>query len=205
MISETDNETRRLRALQALEILDTAPEERFDRVTTLCARLFGTQGAAITLIDADRQWAKSLVGGEPGAIDVPREQSFCSVALDHADGLVVEDASTDPRFADNPLVTSEPNLRFYAGQRLQAPGGQAVGALCIFGNEPRTLSDEDRNLLRDLALWVEKEMAVEDEIKRAADVQRGLLPSSPPPGMEAWDIAGRCVPSREVGGDLLDW
>jgi hypothetical protein len=201
---DTEDETRRLRALRALQLLGTPAEERFDRVTALCARLFGTQGAAITLIDRDRQWAKSLAGGEPGSIDVPREHSFCNVALGYEEGLVVEDASADPRFVDNPLVAGDPNLRFYAGHRLQAPGGHPVGALCIFGDEPRTLTDEDRALLRDLALWVEKEMAVEDELERAAEVQRGLQPSTPP-GMGAWDIAGRCAPSREVGGDLYDW
>jgi len=201
LTDEEESETRRLRAVHALELLDTPPEERFDRVTTLCARLFGTQGAAITLIDRDRQFAKSWIGLD---VNVPREHSFCTYALQDERTLVVEDATVDPRFAENPLVTDDPNLRFYAGQRLLAPGGQPVGALCIYGSEPRTLSDEDRRLLRDLALWVEKEMAVDDELERAVAVQRGLLPTTPP-GLDAWQIAGDCVPSREVGGDLLDW
>lgn len=202
MSPQEQAEEERLAALRSLDLLDTPPEERFDRVTKLCTRLFGVPMAMVTLVDRDRQFHKSKVGVDLDDLD--RRHSFCSVALDLPAPLVVEDASEDDRFAANPLVTGDPNIRFYAGQPLQAPGGHRVGALCILDSRPRELSPTDRALLADVALWVEKEMAIEEELEKAAEVQRGLLPRNDP-DIPGWDIAGACIPSREVGGDLYDW
>jgi serine phosphatase RsbU (regulator of sigma subunit) len=118
--------------------------------------------------------------------------------------LVVEDATSDERFAANPYVTGDPNVRFYAGQPLEAPGGERLGTLCILDDRPRALSDPDRRLLQELATWVERELTINEELDRAAEVQRGLLPRSAPvvPGYE---LAAACIPSRAVGGDFFDW
>lgn len=110
------DETCRLAALRALNILDTEPEERFDRITRLAQRLFGTSMATVTLVDSDRQWFKSGVGAEPGNED-PRDISFCAHAILEPETMIVADARQDERFAGNPLVVGDPNIRFYAGPR----------------------------------------------------------------------------------------
>jgi hypothetical protein len=202
MLPSPVDELERLEALNELGILDTPPEERFDRVTRLCQRLFGVPMAFINLIDRDRQWAKSAQGG--ALPEVPRSTSVCSNAMTMPGGLVVEDLSADPRFRDFDTVAGDPHIRFYAGVPLTARGGQPVGALCIVDTAPRQLSDADRNLLADLALWVEKELNLEEEFDRAAEVQAALFPARPPQDPH-WDVAGVCRPSRQVGGDFYDW
>jgi len=118
--------------------------------------------------------------------------------------MVVTDAQQDERFRDNPLVTGDPHIRFYAGHPLVAPGGQPVGALCILDDKPRTLSEVETRLLIDLADWVEKELASDAELLEAAEVQRRLLPQLPP-SVPGFEVAGRCTPARSVGGDFYDW
>ncbi len=152
------DETRRLAALRALNILDTDPEERFDRITRLAQRLFGTSMATVTLVDSDRQWFKSTQGGEPGG-ENPREISFCAHAILEPETMVVADAREDERFADNPLVLGDPNIRFYAGHPVTAPGGEAVGTLCVLDDKPRASDDFDTEVLRELAEMVEAEIA----------------------------------------------
>jgi diguanylate cyclase (GGDEF)-like protein len=151
-------ETRRLSALHALKILDTGPEERFDRITRLAQRLFGTQMSAVTLIDSDRQWFKSEVG--LGETENGLKDSFCAHAiLDAPQAMVVGDARTDPRLADNPMVLNDPNLRFYAGQPIAAPGGEPLGTLCVFDDRARDVADFDAEALGELAGMVEAEIA----------------------------------------------
>lgn len=198
---EADDEENRLAALLALDVLDTPAEERFDRVTRLAKRLFGVDGAAVNMIDRDRQWTKSVAGERYP--DLPRADSICAVAIQSSGVFEVNDLSTDDRFSDLDYVTGDPRLRFYAGQPLEA-GGARVGTLCVYGSTPRALSEGDLALLRDLALWVEKELVLDEEMSRAAEVQRGLLPSVPPT-LPGYDVAGVCLTSREVGGDLFDW
>ena len=200
MTSTTEDE--RIAALHALHVLDTPPEERFDRVTRLCTRLFGVPMAAVNLVDSDRQYTKSAVGLALGDSDVA--ESFCAVAVRQPGTTVVPDLRDDARFSGSAWVTEDPNLRFYAAEPLEAPGGHRVGTLCLFDTRPRELTGADRRLLTDLALWVQKELVIDEEMDRAADVQRGLLPSAAPV-IEGWDVAGACLPSRDVGGDLLDW
>jgi signal transduction histidine kinase len=150
------NESERLAALRALQILDTAAEERFDRVTRVAQRLFGVPIGYISLVDATRQWFKSRQGLATAA--TPRDVSFCGHTILGDEALVVPDARQDPRFADNPLVTGEPYIRFYAGYPLRTPYGHKLGTLSIVDRRPRELTGDERGLLRDLACWAESEL-----------------------------------------------
>lgn len=152
------NEAQRLVQLREMNILNTPPEERFDRLTRLARRLFDTPVALVSLVDASQQWFKSVAGNYQ-ASSTPRDISFCGHALLQQDVMVVEDARQDERFHDNPLVTGEPHIRFYAGCPLRGPGGVNVGTLCILGPEPRAFSAEDCATLRDLAGMAEAELA----------------------------------------------
>ncbi|MEG2899959.1 MAG: PAS domain S-box protein, partial [Massilia sp.] len=148
-------EQARLAALAELQILDTPAETRFDRFTRLAAMTFDVPIALVSLIDAERQWFKSHHGLE--ASETPRSLSFCSHAVQARALLVIEDAAQDPRFAENPLVTGEPHIRFYAGQPVYSDG-EAVGTLCIIDRAPRRLNQEQRQVLADLAGLVEVEI-----------------------------------------------
>ncbi|NML29573.1 GGDEF domain-containing protein [Paraburkholderia antibiotica] len=151
------NESARLDGLQALRILDTSPEERFDRLTRLARRLFGVPIAVVSLIDANRQWFKSCMGLD--ASETSRDVSFCAHAILGDDILMVPDTLADERFHDNPFVTDEPKIRFYAGCPLTVTNGSKVGTLCLIDTKPRLLDPEDRALLRDLAGMAEQELA----------------------------------------------
>lgn len=150
------DEYRRLETLRNLKLLDTPPEDRFDRVTRLAKRVFGTPIALVSLVDADRQWFKSKQGLD--ATETHREISFCGHAILEDRIMVVNDARNDERFCDNPLVTCDPNIRFYAGYPLNAPDGSKVGTLCIIDREPREMAAEDVALLRELGRMVEEEL-----------------------------------------------
>jgi diguanylate cyclase (GGDEF)-like protein len=150
-------EERRLAALHALNILDTDREERFDRITRLAQRIFGAQGAQVNLIDEDRLWFKSSQGF--GGEEMARELTFCAHAILDPGTTVVGDARDDSRFADNPFVLEDPNIRFYAGQPITAPGGEPVGTLCIFDDAPRDAAGFDQEALRELGAMAEAEIA----------------------------------------------
>ncbi|MGH1550331.1 PP2C family protein-serine/threonine phosphatase [Leifsonia poae] len=199
--SVQQTEVARQRALSGLGVLDSGPEARFDRITRLAQQLFGVPMVSITLLDRDRQWRKSQIGLTQEA---PREKAFCDVTVRQDAALIVDDASDDDRFADNPFVVGDPHLRFYAGEPLHAPGGEAVGTLCVLDTVPHTLSPEQERVLRDLADWVQDELHRDDELDRAAIAQKGLLPRRKPraPG---FDVAAACEPSRGVSGDFYDW
>lgn len=151
------DEEDRLRALHALSVLDTEPEERFERLTRLALRLFKTPFAFVSLIDRDRQWNKSMAGLE--VCEVPRSLSFCGHALLADSVFVIPDALDDPRFADNPFVVGEPHIRFYAGSPLRAPNGSRLGSFCVLDRQPRSFSAEDGGLLQDLAAIADAELA----------------------------------------------
>jgi len=152
------DETQRLRTLRSLSVLDTFPEERFDRFTRLAARLFDVPIALVSLVDQDRQWFKSRQGLE--ASETSRKISFCGHAILKEGPLVVPDSLRDGRFADNPLVLGEPGIRFYAGQPVHASDGSRVGTLCIIDNQPRDFSSGDQALLADLAAMVDRELSL---------------------------------------------
>ena len=154
---DDDDERTRVAELRGLGLLDTEPDERFDRVTRLAQRLFGVPIALVSLVDADRQWFKSVQGLD--VRETPREQAFCAHAIQGDDVMHVPDATKDPRFEDNPLVTGAPDIRFYAGHPIAGPSGAKLGTLCIIDREPRDLDEGDRASLRDLAEMVEREIA----------------------------------------------
>ena len=154
---EPADETARLEALRAYEILDTVPEEAFDELTRLAAHICETPIVLMSLVDSDRQWFKSRVGLD--AESTPREESFCAHAiLDQQQLLTVPDATLDPRFADNPLVTGDFHLRFYAGAPLVSPTGQALGALCVIDRVPRELSPAQRDALEIIGRQIMTQM-----------------------------------------------
>ena len=144
-----DGEAERLAALRACEILDTPPEVAFDRIVKLATQSLDVPVAAVSFVDDDRQWFKAAIGSP--FCECPRQHSFCAHAILEDDVFVVPDATRDPRFAANPLVTGGTQVRFYAGAVLRAPGGQALGALCVVDTRPRELDERGRGILRDLA------------------------------------------------------
>jgi diguanylate cyclase (GGDEF)-like protein/PAS domain S-box-containing protein len=143
------NEAERLRALERYHVLDTPREEAFDRLTRLAARIFDAPMALVTLIDEDRQWWKSCVGVDGEGTD--RDVAFCSHAILSNEPLIIEDARLDPRFADNPFVTGEPGVCFYAGVPLATGDGFNLGAFCVVDTRPRQLSTDQLATLVDLA------------------------------------------------------
>lgn len=152
-----ENEATRIGRLRALNILDSSPEDRFDRLTRLAKRLFNVPIALVSLVDENRQWFKSCQGLNTS--ETPRDISFCGHAILGEDIFQIPDAAQDSRFYDNPLVTDEPHIRFYAGCPLVVGDGNKLGTLCIIDREPRRLDEEDLALLRDLARMAEQELA----------------------------------------------
>lgn len=148
-------EKERIDELCALCLLDTPPEERFDRITRLAKRLFDVEIALVSLVDVERQWFKSAQGLD--APETPRDISFCGHAILNDALFVIEETHKDARFADNPLVIGAPFIRFYAGIPLRGPRGFRVGTLCVIDSEPRHFNDIDRAFLADLGLLVEAE------------------------------------------------
>jgi diguanylate cyclase (GGDEF)-like protein len=152
-----DNEESRLKTLRSMNVLDSAAQEQFDRVTRLASRYFGVPIALVSLVDANRQWFKSCVGLD--ARETGRDISFCGHAILDNKTFYIEDASIDSRFHDNPLVTGPPHIRFYAGRPIKAPNGHNLGTLCIIDSKPKKLSTKDFTVLDDLAKTVEEELA----------------------------------------------
>lgn len=144
-----ENETERLAALRQFEILDTEAEKVFDDLTRLAVYICKTPIALITLIDSDRQWFKSKIGLTE--FETARDVSFCAHAILQTDSLIVRDTLEDKRFNDNPLVTSEPHLRFYAGSPLTTSEGYKLGTLCVVDNVPRELSEGQIAALKTLS------------------------------------------------------
>jgi anti-sigma regulatory factor (Ser/Thr protein kinase) len=150
------DEAARLAALRRYRILDTGPERAFDDLTLLASHVCGTPMALITLVDADRQWFKSHVG--IAVAETSRTVSFCAHAIQQRDLFVVPDARADPRLRDNPLVTGDPHIRFYAGAPLVTPDGHALGTLCVVDRVTRTLTAEQLAALDALRRQVESQL-----------------------------------------------
>jgi diguanylate cyclase (GGDEF)-like protein len=151
-----ENEVARLQALHNLRILDTEPEERFDRLTRMAKRMFHVPIALVSLVDENRQWFKSCFG--LSARETPRNVSFCGHAILNSKTFVIPNTLKDERFADNPLVTGEPKIRFYAGTPIKTAEGHLIGTLCIIDEVARDFVKEDIEMLEDLARMVEKEI-----------------------------------------------
>jgi PAS domain S-box-containing protein len=151
-----EDDVERVRALQALALLDSAPEERFDRITRTAARLLGVPIALVNLVDDRRQWTKSAVGSEPGT-EADRRVSFCAHVVGDAAPVVVPETTTDERFHDNPMVVEDPHLRAYGGVPVRGPSGHVLGSLCVADVAPRRFGARELAILADLAGWVEAE------------------------------------------------
>lgn len=168
-------ETRRLQALERYGVLDTPPEEAFDRITRLAARLFEVPIVLVTLVHTHRQWFKSVCGFS--ARETSRDISFCAHTILTEEVMVVSDATQDARFAENPQVTGDPNIRFYAGAPLMTPDGHKLGTLCIIDRVSRTFGEEQARLLEDLAAMVMDELELRREIAERQRVEAALQES----------------------------
>ena len=151
-ITKPANEEARVIALDKYAILDTDPEQSFDDLTLLASYVCKTPMALISLVDEDRQWFKSRVGID--ASETSRDIAFCSTAILQSDVFVVPDALADERFRDNPLVVSDPHIRFYAGAPLINEDGYALGTLCVIDRAPRDLAPDQKEALQALSRLV---------------------------------------------------
>ncbi|PNI09395.1 GAF domain-containing protein [Arthrobacter sp. AFG7.2] len=149
-------EQERLKSLQETDLLETGPEDTYDRVVTAAWKFFDVGAASLSLIAEDAQYFKSVVG--PLREQTPRLIALCAETVERNSMLVINDASADDRFASNPLVTGEPYIRFYAGYPLHGPRGWNIGTLCVIDQKPRAFPEADRQVLRTLAAVVQKDI-----------------------------------------------
>lgn len=218
-------EAERLADLRSLGVLDTPREERFDRFVRLARQVFNVPIAYVAMVDENRQWFKAESGLE--LCSTSRDTSFCSHTILQPGPLVIDDATLDPRFADNPLVTRDPHIRFYAGHPLRGPSGHNIGTLCIADTRPRSFTPAELETFRELALATERELNMTDlieaqrraleattamvqardrlasELSDAAAYVRSLIPSPIRTGQVRTDWA--YTPSSILGGDILGY
>ncbi|WP_245907332.1 PP2C family protein-serine/threonine phosphatase [Leucobacter massiliensis] len=187
---------------EAEALAHDVPAERYDRVVRLAQAIFGAPIAALNLIGNDSQYTVASLGFPKGEIAV--DDSVCRVTVQQDEILEVRDLREDDRFASIPAVTGGPRVRFYAGIPVRGQSGQNVGALCILDLVPRTLGRQQREMLSDLGALLERELAVQEEMDLAGQVQRLMLPTAAP-DIGGVEIAGRVQPAREAGGDYFDW
>jgi GAF domain-containing protein len=161
------NEIERLRTLRSYKILDTKPEERFDDLTQLAALICDAPISLISLIDSDRQWFKSRFGLDMQ--ETPRAQAFCTHAIMQPEMFVVPDAAKDERFAQNPFVTGEAHIRFYAGAPLAARDGHLLGTLCVMDRQPHALTDTQRRALEILSRLVIANIELRSDLQELRD------------------------------------
>jgi GAF domain-containing protein len=194
-MTSTPWEAKRLAALRSYKQLDTPPERDFDELAKLAAFVCQVPIALVVLLDRNRQWFKAKHG--LSVCETPRDQAFCAHAIRQTEIMVVHDARCDPRFSDNPLVTGDPFIRFYAGAPLITPTGDAIGTLCVIDRVPRTLTSDQLLHLRALAHQVSalfearKAAGLLAEALEQVDLLNSLLP-----------ICGYC---REVRDDRGYW
>lgn len=169
-----DDEGARLRALHALELLDTPPESAFDDLTDLARLICAVPIALVSLIDTHRQWFKSVRG--IALCETARDAAMCAHTIVAPDGqLVVPDARLDARFKDNPLVTGEPGIRFYAGHALRCPEGHALGTLCVIDHAPRTLDAVQQRALKALAGQAQAQLHLRQRTIELRNATRQLM------------------------------
>ena len=164
------NEVKRLKVLWQYDVLDTVPEEVFDNLTDLAAHICEAPVAMISLVDENRQWFKAKVG--TSVKETTRDISFCAHAILNDDLLVISDATKDPRFSDNPLVTGSQKIRFYAGAPLVTPDGHALGTLCVLDKKPRKLRSEQEKALRVLAHHVVSQLELRRHARELAEARQ---------------------------------
>jgi len=167
-----ENEAERLRALESYRVMDTPPESSFDDLTTLVARILDVPIALVSLVDADRQWFKSRYGLD--APETPRDISFCGHVVAEQELLVVPDAFEDSRFHDNPLVTGDPRVRFYAGVPLTTPDGHILGTLCAIDHEARQVSANQLDTLSILGRQVADQLELRRQLRLTKDYEQRL-------------------------------
>ena len=210
--TEPADESSRLEALDSCRIVNTPPEESFDRLTALARKLFSVRLALITVVTADRLWVKSS-SGEDRLDELPREHSFCTHAVEADEALICEDASADPRFADKPVVCNSPNMRFYAGMPLRPDGQHMVGTLCLLDDQPRSLSEEEVDILTNLTHQAEELLRfnqarreLEDQYQQAliSNARYGALIAGAAVGVLRIDSQGRIEDANPFLLDLLD-
>ena len=197
-----ETEATRLQILRDYSILDTPLEAEFDDFTRLAAQICGTPIALISLIDEERQWFKSRLGLD--AAETCRDVAFCAHALHHTEVFMVPDARTDPRFWDNPLVTGEPFIRFYAGAPLLTAGGHALGTLCVIDPEPHTLTNAQQSALQALARQVIARLELRRGIAERARAEQNLRHSE---ALKAaiLDSALDAIVTINADGRVLEW
>jgi len=170
-----DDEAARLQELRSFNVLDTPADPDFDDITELTRRVAGSEIGILSLVDENRQWFKSCMGASLAQTETPRSISFCGHTILQRDPLIILDTRADPRFADNPLVTGEPGIRFYAGFPLITADGYALGSLCAISRSPHQLTREQIDSLRRLASLTVHHLA---HLRQSALLGRGV-PSSP--------------------------
>ena len=201
------DETERLASLNALDLLDSSAEAQFDELVKAAALVCDAPISLISLIDSDRQWFKANVGLE-GSAETTRESAFCAHAILDTAPLEVSDASTDPRFADNPLVLGDPNIRFYAGFPLRLSNGSTIGSLCVIDRRPRKLSARQKEILGHLAKSAISAMESRRE-RRIADIAAGSVHAFESRWRYVFEnlhdgfILGEAV--RDEKGEASDW
>ncbi|MCL2849555.1 MAG: SpoIIE family protein phosphatase [Micrococcales bacterium] len=187
---------------EAEALAHDVPADRYDRVVRLAQAIFGAPIAALNLIGNDSQFTVASVGIPTG--EMPVEDSVCRVTVLQDEILEVRDLREDDRFSYIPAVAGPPRVRFYAGFPVRGQSGRNVGALCILDFVPRTLGRQQREMLADLGALLERELAVQEEMELAGQVQQLMLPTSAP-DIAGVEVAGRVQPAREAGGDYFDW
>lgn len=196
-----DNEVERVAALHALAVLDSGPEEEFDALVRAASLLCQVPISLISLIDDERQWFKANIG-LPGVSETPRDVAFCAHSILSDEVFVVPDARLDPRFADNPLVAGNPDIRFYAGAPIRLNDGSRIGSLCVIDRKPKQLHPAQQEILRCLAQVAAKALegrratrllAEETRAKLASQERFRVLSESSPLGVFYTDAGGACV------------
>lgn len=203
-----ENEAERLAKLRGYQILDSLPEAAYDRITRLASKILDTPIALVSLVDAERQWFKARVGLD--ATETPRDISFCTHAICQDEVFVVEDATSDARFCDNPLVTGDPAIRFYAGAPLRTGDGIRMGTLCAIDTKPRRISAAEKQMLADLAAVIVEALEMRQLVSRAERAENRLIDAvdSLPNGFVLYDHEDRLVlcnkQYREIYADSAD-
>ncbi len=211
------DEARRLTALHATRLLGSPPEDAFDRITRMASRLLKMPIALVSLVDKEDQWFKSRCGTD--MTGTPREISFCGHAILDHEPLVVPDATQDPRFADNPMVVNPPNVRFYAGVQLYSIDRMPLGTLCVLDRVPRTLGEEELDILRDLARMTEQLIHFRQLATAAQSLHSHVYVDAANPDLAAaagqvefllthdvlTGLANRQVLVRTIGQNLQKW